>query len=64
MAQAKRKQATKTAKKAQPQRKTGAKRCIKCEKYQKGQSSNMFFVVSMSFLAATLLFANLLMFNA
>lgn len=64
MAQAKKKTATKTAKKVQAKKQTGAKRVIRYEKYQKGQKSNMYFVVSMSFLAATLLFANLLMFNA
>ena len=61
MAQAKKKAATKTAKKAS--RKAG-RSGILYEKYQKGQKSNMFFVISMSFLAATLLFANLLFMAA
>lgn len=64
MAQAKRKTATKTAKKTQARKKTGSKSYFRYEKYQKGQKSNMFFVVSMSFLAATLLFADLLMITA
>ncbi len=66
MAQAKKKTATKTAKKTA---RAGAKKStrrsgIRYEKYQRGQKSNMFFVISMSVLAATLLFANLLMINA
>lgn len=65
MAQAKRKTATKTAKKTQAcRKKTGSKSYLRYEKYQAGQKSNMFFVVSMSFLAATLLFADLLMMVA
>ena len=68
MAQAKKKTATKTAKKSTQSRKTtrksGARSQVRYEKYQKGQQSNMFFVVSMSVLAATLLFANLLMLTA
>ena len=63
MAQAKKKIATKTAKKSACgcAKKT---RCKKCEKRQGTQDSNMFFVVSMSILAATLLFADLLLLNA
>lgn len=63
MAQAKKKAATRTAKKQ-----TGCKKCaskkICYKKYEKGQKSNMVFVISMSFLAATLLFADLLMMVA
>ena len=67
MAQAKKKTATRTAKKCT--RSTCAKKSckksgIRYEKYQRGQKSNMFFVISMSVLAATLLFANLLIMNA
>ena len=65
MAQAKKKTATRTAKKTT---RTASKKCgrkgMKYEKYQRGQKSNMFFVISMSVLAATLLFANLLIMNA
>ena len=64
MAQAKRKTATKTAKtmkKATTARRSTGTRARKQD--QQGQS-NMFFVVSMSVLAATLLFANLLMMVA
>lgn len=64
MAQAKKKRATKTAKKQTSQRKSGHKQYMRYEKYDKNQKSNMIFVVSMSFLAATLLFANLLMMVA
>ncbi len=65
MAQAKKKTATRTAKKAGTCKKTCAKKSgFRYEKYQRGQKSNMFFVVSMSFLAATLLFADLLMMVA
>lgn len=64
MAQAKRKTATKTAKKATAQRKTGSRANTRTAKKQQGQQSNMFFVISMSMLAATLLFANLLMIMA
>ncbi|MBR2741602.1 hypothetical protein IKD98_02505 [Candidatus Saccharibacteria bacterium] len=62
MAQAKRKTATKTAKKTTMARRTTGTRTRKQEQ-QQGQS-NMFFVISMSVLAATLLFANLLMMVA
>ena len=63
MAQAKKKTATKTAKKpcAKKSCKTGSKSYMKYEKYDKKQKSNIIFVACMSFLAATLLFANLLM---
>lgn len=66
MAQAKKKTATKTAKKStcsakkQTQKRSG----MRYEKYQRGQKSNMFFIVSMSVLAASLLFANLMLINA
>ncbi len=65
MAQAKKKAATRTAKKTNrtASRQAGRKG-LRYEKYQKGQKSNMFFVISMSFLAATLLFANLLFLSA
>ena len=71
MAQAKKKTATRTAKK------TTAKQCRSCkitkscgrskmryEKYQRGQKSNTFFVISMTILAATLLFADMFMMVA
>lgn len=64
MAQAKKKTATKTAKKGTRSTCTKKKSCkkgMRYEKYQRGQKSNMFFVISMSVLAATLLFANLIM---
>lgn len=65
MAQAKKKSATRTAKKA-PVRKAGGCKSKPCAKKggKSSESSNMFFVVSMSFLAATLLFADLLMMVA
>ena len=62
MAQAKRKQATKTTKKMAT-RKAGSKANTRTNKKQE-KGSNMFFVISMSFLAASLLFANLLMMTA
>ena len=64
MAQAKKKSATKTAKKQTVARKAGRKHYMRYEKYDKNQKSNMIFVVSMSFLAATLLFADLIMMAA
>ena len=64
MAQAKKKSATKTAKKQTVARKAGRKQYMRYERYDKNQKSNMIFVVSMSFLAATLLFADLLMMTA
>lgn len=64
MAQAKKKSATKTAKKQTVARKAGRKQYMRYEKYDKNQKSNMIFVVSMSFLAATLLFADLIMMAA
>lgn len=66
MAQAKKKTATKTAKrstcsaKKQTQKRSG----MRYEKYQRGQKSNMFFVISMSILATTLLFADLIFMMA
>ena len=64
MAQAKRKTATKTAKKktTTARRTTGARTQKQTQMQEQG--SNMFFVISMSVLAATLLFANLLMMVA
>ena len=63
MAQAKKKTATKTAKKCTTKGKCDKKRfCY--EKYDKNQKPNMVFVISMSFLAATLLFAGLLFMTA
>ena len=64
MAQAKKKSATKTAKKQTVARKAGQRQYMRYEKYDKNQKSNMIFVVSMSFLAATLLFADLIMMAA
>jgi cobalamin biosynthesis Mg chelatase CobN len=67
MTQAKKKTATKTAKKTQAKTKTGSKtntRTAKKSQQQQKQGSNMFFVISMSVLAATLLFANLMMIAA
>lgn len=65
MAQAKKKTATKTAKKTtRTAAKKSGRKNIRYEKYQRGQKSNTFFVISMSVLAATLLFANLLMIVA
>ena len=59
MAQAKKKQ-TKTTKKAASCSCAQKKRlCYK--KYDRNQQSNMIFVISMSMLAASLLFADLLM---
>lgn len=62
MAQAKKKTATRTAKKTTAKRQ--AKKSFCYEKYDHKQESNMIFVISMSFLAATLLFADLLMMVA
>ena len=64
MAQAKKKTATKTAKKQTVARKSGRKQYLRYERYDKNQSTNMIFVIGMSFLAATLLFADLLMMTA
>ncbi len=65
MAQAKKKKATKTAKKTTAKCGCGAgKKKICYKKYDRGQQSNTVFVVSMSILAATLLFADLLLMNA
>lgn len=68
MAQAKKKTATRTAKKTTRQQ-CGKSRCANkkrfCyEKYDRKQKSNMVFVISMSILAATLLFADLLLISA
>lgn len=61
MAQAKKKTATKTAKKTtRTASKQSGRKSMKYEKYQRGQQSNMFFVISMSALAAVLLFAGIL----
>ena len=65
MAQAKKKIATKTAvKRSSAKRCTGSKKRICYKKYDRNQKSNMVFVISMSFLAATLLFANLLLMTS
>jgi hypothetical protein len=67
MAQAKKKTATKTSKKStscQSRKQSSQKKGMCYEKYQKGQQSNTFFLVSMSILAATLLFADLFMMMA
>ena len=64
MAQAKKKAATKTAKKTTAQRKNVRRSGMCYEKYKKGQKSYMVFVISMTFLAATLLFADLMMMTA
>ena len=65
MAQAKKKTSTKTAKKSCGcKSKKSCQKGLHYEKYQRGQKSNMFFVISMSVLAATLLFADLLMIVA
>ena len=53
MAQAKKKTSTKTAKKTtRTTAKKSGRKNIRYEKYQRGQKSNMFFVISMSVLAA------------
>ena len=64
MAQAKKKTATRTAKKSSVKRSGGSRKYLRYEKYDRNQKSNIVFVISMSFLAATLLFANLLLMNA
>lgn len=69
MAQAKKKTSTKTAKRSGG---AGTKKCCKsCSKRsaqkdcrKQSQQSNMFFVISMSVLAASLLFADILMIVA
>lgn len=62
MAQAKKKTATKTKKSTAKCKRTPAQKKRFCyEKYDRNQKSNMVFVISMSVLAATLLFANLLL---
>ena len=65
MAQAKKKTATKTNKKSASRAKTGSRQNTRTNKrQQQEQGSNMFFVISMSMLAAVLLFADLLMLNS
>lgn len=64
MAQAKKKQATRTAKKTTAKCAGIQKKKVCNKKYDRGQQSNMVFVISMSILAATLLFADLLLMNA
>lgn len=68
MAQAKKKTATKTSKKAAPAsckkkacEKSCAKKGARCEKYKCTQHSSPFFLITMSMLAATLLFADIFM---
>ena len=63
MAQAKKKTATKTSKKTTCAGKKSCCKSAKCEKCKSSQGSNMFFVISMTVLATTLLFANLLIMN-
>ena len=60
MAQAKKKTATRTAKKTTVKRKTGSKSYMQYQKYDRNQKSNVIFVACMSALAATLLFANMI----
>lgn len=62
MAQAKKKTATRTTKKVVA-RKTGGKANTRTAK-AKQQNSNMFFVITMTALAVTLLFADMLMILA
>lgn len=66
MAQAKKKKATRTTKKTTTKCccKPAQKKRLCYEKYEKGQPSNMIFVISMSVLAATLLFADILFMTA
>ena len=64
MAQTKKKTATRTAKKTACRRATGARANTCTARKQKQQGSNMFFVISMTVLAATLLFADMLMMLA
>ena len=65
MAQAKKKKSIKTAKKTTAKCcKPAQKKRLCYEKYEKGQPSNMIFVISMSVLAATLLFADILFMTA
>ena len=63
MAQAKKKTATRTAKKGTRStctKKSCKKSGLRYEKYERGQKSNMLFVVSASVLATALLIADLL----
>lgn len=64
MAQAKKKTSTKTAKKTTRTTTKKSGKNMRYERYERGQRSNMFFVISMSVLAATLLFADILMIVA
>ncbi len=68
MVQAKKKNATRTAKKTTAKQCKTSKSCsrskMRYEKYQKGQKSNMIFVACMSALAATLLLADMIMIVA
>ena len=65
MAQAKKKTATKTNKKTNCcATQKSCKKCASRQKYQDTQQSNMFFVIAMSVLAATLFFADILMMTA
>ena len=65
MAQAKKKTATKTTKKTSctscKKSTCSKKKGLHYEKYERGQKSNPFFLIMMSVLAASLLFANLVM---
>ena len=63
MAQAKKRTATRTAAKKQTRSTKQRSQQRTRAKKQQQQSPNTFFLVSMSFLAATLLVANLLMLN-
>lgn len=64
MAQAKRKTATRTAKKQAGCKKACNKKQVSYQKQGYEEKSNMVFVIAMTFLAATLLFADLLMMTA
>lgn len=59
MAQAKKKPATKTAKKTSA--KSTSKKRFCYQKYERGQACNVVFVISMSVLATALLIADILM---
>ena len=64
MAQAKKKTATRTAKKTTAARKTKQQQKMCYQKYEFGQKPNTVFVITMTFLAATLLFANIVLMIA
>ena len=65
MAQTKKRQATKTAKKGTTKcNSCQQKKRVCCQSCKEKQQSNMVFVISMTALAATLLFADLLMIAA